>query len=138
MPAGQDAASRRDVEMLFDELPEPIDLEIDTATETSYWTDRGEFPRGNTLNKADVSGVFKAEDQREYTILGRHLHEAIGLKIDGRNQQIYVTDLGGTVYRYERDGTGVEKLFDGQGEYTGIALAHLDAARVREMYGITI
>jgi len=40
-------ASRDDVETLFDNLPEPVDLELDAATMTLYWTDRG-APRSAT------------------------------------------------------------------------------------------
>lgn len=101
--------------------------------QTLYWTDRGAEPKGNTLNRADVSGPSTAGKQRDYQILGRHLHEAIGLKSDGKH--IYVSDLGGSIYRYGLEGGSPEKLFDGQGVYTGIALAHLDKARALELYG---
>lgn len=119
-------------------MAEPIDLEIDVDSNTLYWTDRGDFPKGNTLNKADVSGSFSADDKREYTIIGRHLHEAIGLKLDEVNNNMFVTDLGGSVYKYNLDGSGCTKLFEGQGEYTGIALAHLPAKQAQALYGITL
>ncbi|EME47132.1 hypothetical protein DOTSEDRAFT_122715 [Dothistroma septosporum NZE10] len=138
MPAGKNAENRDDIELLFDRLPEPIDLEMDVNTNTLYWTDRGELPKGNTLNKADVSGSFTADDKREYTIIGRHLHEAIGLKLDEVNKDMYVTDLGGSVYKYDLEGSGCTKLFEGQGEYTGIALAHLPAEQAQTLYGITL
>jgi hypothetical protein len=32
---------RRDVAVIFKDLPEPIDLELDLAKRTIYWTDRG-------------------------------------------------------------------------------------------------
>jgi hypothetical protein len=31
-----------DIELLFDDLPEPIDLGLDLADRVMYWTDRGE------------------------------------------------------------------------------------------------
>ena len=37
---------------MFKDLPEPIDLEIDHTTRTLYWTDRGDPPHGNTVNRA--------------------------------------------------------------------------------------
>ena len=52
IPNGQDAATRTDVELLFDALPEPIDLELDLRNRLIYWTDRGDPPRGNTVNRA--------------------------------------------------------------------------------------
>lgn len=110
---------------------------MDSDTQTLYWTDRGELPKGNTLNKADVSGNPASSEKREYQILARRLHEAIGLKINDVTKQIYVADLGGDVYRYDMDGKNREKLFDGQGVYTGIALAYLDRSRAQELYGIS-
>jgi len=135
-PQGKTAKDRDDVEVLFKNLPEPIDLEIDSDSQTLYWTDRGDFPKGNTLNKADVSGSFGAGEKRDYKILARHLHEAIGLKIDEVNKHIYVSDLGGTVYRYDMDGNDCVKLFEGRGEYTGIALAHLQPEQAKALYGL--
>jgi hypothetical protein len=38
IPTGQDPANRSDIEVLFDQLPEPIDLK----NRVLYWTDRGD------------------------------------------------------------------------------------------------
>ena len=51
IPEGQTPANRRDIELLYDNLPEPIDLELDLANGMMYWTDRGDPPRGNTVNR---------------------------------------------------------------------------------------
>jgi hypothetical protein len=51
-PSGQSSAHRSDIEVLFDRLPEPIDLELDPGNRMIYWTDRGDPPRGNTVNLA--------------------------------------------------------------------------------------
>jgi hypothetical protein len=40
----------------------------------------------------------------KYEILARNLHEAIGLKLGVKNQHVYLTDLGGAVYRYTMSG----------------------------------
>src|SRR6202051_4834807 len=47
MPRGQTPTSRLDIEVLFDGLPEPIDLELDLDRRVLYWTDRVDPPRGN-------------------------------------------------------------------------------------------
>src|SRR6476646_1422321 len=52
IPAGHTAADRGDIEVLFDGLPEPIDLDLDLDTRMLYWTDRGDPPLGNTVNRA--------------------------------------------------------------------------------------
>ena len=54
IPKGQDPAHRRDVEVLFDGLPEPIDLDLDLATRMIYWTDRGDLPGGNSVARAPM------------------------------------------------------------------------------------
>jgi hypothetical protein len=46
----QSPENRTDVEVLFEGLPEPIDLEIDVYNRVLYWTDRGDPPRGNTVS----------------------------------------------------------------------------------------
>lgn len=61
-----------------------------------------------------------------YEVLARNLHEAIGLKLDTRNQLVFVTDMGGCVYSFALDGTGKRKLYEDQGTYTGITLIHVD------------
>jgi 3-hydroxyacyl-CoA dehydrogenase len=120
MPEGETASSRSDTELLFDNLPEPIDLEFEPKSQTLYWTDRGEYPLGNTLNSAYVG-----EGEMRVKTLARHFHEAIGLKIDAVNQHIYITDLGGTVYRFNMDGSDKKKIYETDSAYSGIALAHL-------------
>src|SRR5215470_19254132 len=54
IPRGESPAERSDIEVLFDHLPEPIDLEFDLANRVLYWTDRGNPPRGNTVNRVPV------------------------------------------------------------------------------------
>ena len=54
IPKGQTATTRNDIEVLFDDLPEPIDLELDLNSGTVLWTDRGDPPRGNTVNRARI------------------------------------------------------------------------------------
>lgn len=120
-PSNENASSRSDIELLLDKLPEPIDLELEQESKTLYWTDRGEYPLGNTLNSAHVGG-----GELKVNLLARHFHEAIGLKIDEVNKHIYITDLGGTVYRFKMDGSEKKKIYETDGAYSGIALAHLD------------
>src|SRR6185503_7070459 len=41
IPNGETAANRSDIDVFFDRLPEPIDLELDHEKRFLYWTDRG-------------------------------------------------------------------------------------------------
>src|ERR1700761_8860152 len=75
IPTGQTPANRKDIEVLYDNLPEPIDLDLDLANRTMYWTDRGDPPRGNTVNRAPMdvsSGTSKVPE-----IVFDHLMEGI-------------------------------------------------------------
>lgn len=125
-PAGQSASSRSDVECILEDLPEPIDLEIDETSNSLYWTDRGEIPFGNSLNRArlDVSGrLAETNLPRKHEVLTRNFNETIGLKIDAGNNTIYVTDLGGSIYRCDLDGKNKSVLVsDEHRAFTGIAL----------------
>ncbi|KAM0447042.1 hypothetical protein ACHAO4_009022 [Trichoderma viride] len=125
-PAGQSAQSRDDVVCLLGNLPEPIDLEVDEETNILYWTDRGELPFGNTLNKAQLDGaglLGKSASPRGYEILAKHFKETIGLKLDTKNGHIYVADLGGFIYQCDLDGKNKKVInSDDRRAYTGINL----------------
>jgi len=41
LPKGESPAARTDIEVLYDGLPEPIDLDLDLTNRRLYWTDRG-------------------------------------------------------------------------------------------------
>jgi hypothetical protein len=118
LPTGDDPAKRKDLETLLKDLPEPIDLEINHLTHELFWTDRGDPPRGNTLNRIDMDKWDQAE------ILTRGLKEGIGLAMDIENDRVFVTDLDGNIYRSRLDGTNHTKIYGGlnlgQG-FTGIA-----------------
>lgn len=118
MPKGDTAAARTDIELLFAELPEPIDLDLDLVNRMLYWTDRGDPPRGNTVNRAsmDVVGNTRTEPQ----ILITHLMEGIGLALDLKGGRMFVTDLAGSVYCAGLDGGNPKTVAAAQGNLTGI------------------
>lgn len=118
LPADVDPANRPDIEVLFDNLPEPIDLEWLEETSYLYWTDRGAPPAGNTLNRA----VIRSDRPMIREIILTGLHEGIGLAIDRRNKRAFVSDLGGFVHMLSLDHPDAgEVIFSGQGPLTGIA-----------------
>ncbi|KAL7622780.1 hypothetical protein AAE478_006459 [Parahypoxylon ruwenzoriense] len=119
--------NRTDIQLVLDKLPEPIDLEIDEKTDTIYWTDRGELPLGNTVNKALLDGatglVVPFEDNKSHRILHSHFNETIGLKLDVEAGCAYVTDLGGSIYRCSLDGAEKERIYtEDYAAFTGIAV----------------
>jgi sugar lactone lactonase YvrE len=120
MPTGESPANRSDVELLFDGLPEPIDLELDLENRILYWTDRGDPPAGNTVNCAAIDEADAAPQ-----VLVSHLMEGIGIALDVAGNRMFVTDLAGSVYAADLDGTNGRTLVAAQGNLTGIAYAEI-------------
>lgn len=103
------------IETLFDNLPEPIDIDLDLGHRMMYWTDRGDPPAGNTVSRAPMdTGKGKRE------ILVRGLKEGIGIALDVKGGRMFYTDLGGNVYSAKLDGSDNRVLLSGQGALTGI------------------
>jgi len=126
IPQGQSAESRRDIELLYDNLPEPIDLDLDPVHRTLYWTDRGDPPRGNTVNRAPMDA--EADNRKEPEILFSHLMEGIGLALDLKCGRMFITDFGGSVYSANLDGSNRRTLLFAEGNLTGIAYAEVPSA----------
>lgn len=126
LPPGQTAADRSDIEVLYDGLPEPIDLELDLKNRVLYWTDRGDPPRGNTVNRAPMDSTRKV--RRKPEILVTHLMEGIGIALDRKNKQMFVTDFAGSLYSANLDGSAKKTLLYAQGNLTGVAYAEVPAA----------
>jgi hypothetical protein len=120
IPKGETAAKRSDVEVFFDRLPEPIDLELDRKNRVLYWTDRGDPPRGNTVNRASI----EAKPQAPEIVLG-HLMEGIGIALDVPHNRMFVTDFAGSIYSAKLDGSGEVTILYAQGNLTGIAYTEI-------------
>jgi hypothetical protein len=120
IPKGETAARRSDIEVFFDRLPEPIDLELDLENRVLYWTDRGDPPRGNTVNRASIDAKPQAPE-----ILVSHLMEGIGIALDVPGNRMFVTDLAGSIYSAKLDGSEERNLLIAQGNLTGIAYAEI-------------
>jgi DNA-binding beta-propeller fold protein YncE len=120
IPAGQTPAKRSDIEVFFDALPEPIDLELDYKNRVLYWTDRGDPPRGNTVNRASIDHKPAAPE-----IVVTHLMEGIGIALDVPGDRMFVTDFAGSVYSARLDGSGERNFLYAQGNLTGIAYAEI-------------
>jgi hypothetical protein len=120
IPAGETPASRSDIEVFFNGLPEPIDLELDHNSRVLYWTDRGDPPRGNTVNRASIDNK-----PAEPEIVVTHLMEGIGIALDIPNDRMFVTDFAGSVYSARLDGSGERNFLYAQGNLTGIAYAEI-------------
>jgi len=123
MPHDQTPANRNDIELLFDNLQEPIDLDLDPENRIIYWTDRGDPPRGNTANRAPMDIGWG--HRRHPEIIFDHLMEGIGLSLDLKGRRMFLTDFGGSVYSANLDGSNKKMLLFAQGNLTGIAYAEV-------------
>jgi hypothetical protein len=82
-----------------------------------YWTDRGDPPRGNTVNRTPIDGAWSQQ------ILLGHLMEGIGIALDVPGERMFVTDLGGSIYQARLDGSLKRPIAVAQGNLAGIAYA---------------
>ena len=119
IPKGESPTNRSDIEVLFDHLPEPIDLELDLENRILYWTDRGDPPRGNTVNRVPIDTKAVPE------IVITHLMEGIGITLDVPGNRMFVTDFAGSVYSADLDGKNERNFLYAQGNLTGIAYAEV-------------
>jgi DNA-binding beta-propeller fold protein YncE len=116
IPAGDSPSHRSDIELLFQRLPEPIDLDLDLTRRMIYWTDRG----ANIVSRAAMDpppGTYR-HARTDQEVLMSELKEAIGIALAG--ERMYVTDLGGNVYSARLDGSDKRTILTGQGSLTGI------------------
>ena len=128
IPKGQSAITRTDIEVLYDGLPEPIDIELDHEHRLIYWTDRGDPPRGNTVNRAPMDAGRKGRPATE--ILFTHLMEGIGIALDLKGGRMFMTDLAGSVYSARLDGSSPTVVAMALGNLTGIAYADIPATEI--------
>ncbi|KAJ5985696.1 3-hydroxyacyl-CoA dehydrogenase-like protein [Penicillium canescens] len=106
------AGNGRDMSLLLQGLPEPIDLYFDDKRLNLYWTDRGELPFGNSLNELSFhSSVLTPGSQTQHRILARNFHDPIGLVVDSKQRCAYVAELGGSVYKCNLVGGGKKRMY---------------------------
>jgi len=128
IPEGQTPANRQDIEVLYNTLPEPIDLDLDLGNRIMYWTDRGDPPRGNTVNRAPMDPA-QGNGKKGPQIVFNHLMEGIGIALDLKGGRMFLTDLGGSVYSANLDGSNKKTLLMAEGNLTGITYAEIPAAQ---------
>src|SRR6202035_2627052 len=97
-----------------------------------YWTDRGDPPRGNTVNRAPMDargepGALAIGVRPAPEILYQHLMEGIGIALDFKGGRMFFTDLAGSVYSARLDGSEKRTLLAAQGNLTGIAYVEIPA-----------
>ena len=124
MPAGQTSLTRTDIEILYDLLPEPIDIDLDLTAGYIYWTDRAD----NTVSRApiEIPAGFTAATRTDRQILVKNVPVAIGVALDlARGKVYYTSGMNGALGRANLDGTDDESLIPMAGNLTGIALGQL-------------
>jgi hypothetical protein len=77
IPAGQTAATRSDIEIPSSMACRSRSISNSIQNRVLYWTDRGDPPRGNTVNRASIDNK-----PAEPEIVVTHLMEGIGIALD--------------------------------------------------------
>jgi len=126
IPKGQTPPNRNDIELLYENLPEPIDLDLDLANRMIYWTDRGDPPRGNSVNRAPMDVAPGKSTVPEIVV--HDLMEGIGLFLDLKGGRMFFADFGGSIYSANLDGSDKKTLLFAQGNLSGIAYAEVPVA----------
>ncbi len=98
-PTGEQANARSDIELLFDNLPEPIDLELDREHGWLWWTDRSHLAGGNSVCRAQLKPDGSIPQTHEVVI--EHIGETIALAIYHEHGFIFSSSLTGELYRTE-------------------------------------
>jgi hypothetical protein len=102
-----------------------VGIAIDAGAGKLYWTDRGDPPRGNTVNRAPLDAPRGGRPAPE--IVFTHLMEGIGLALDPKHGRMFMADFGGSVYSANLDGSGPKTLLIAEGNLTAIAYVELPA-----------
>jgi sugar lactone lactonase YvrE len=120
LPEGQTATNRADIETVFAQLAEPIDLEIDDDTRLLYWTDRGD----NTISRAplDLAKRATVTTRNDREIIVRNAGEVIGIALDPKRDRLYYSSLDGVLASTSLNGRHARTLLKDQGALTGIVL----------------
>ena len=66
--------------------------------------------------------------KKEPEIIFEHLMEGIGIALDLKGGRMFLTDLGGSVYSANLDGSNKKTLLATEGNLTGIAYAEIPTA----------
>lgn len=108
----------------------PKQLHLDKKNGKLYWTDRGDPPRGNTVNRAPMDMEMKKKKRQAPEILLTHLQEGIDIALDLKEERMFLTDLGGSVYSAKLNGSDKKTLLYLQANLTGIAYAELPSSNL--------
>lgn len=107
---------RDDVELLWEDLPEPVDLDLVAGGTTLVWTDRSTNPNGNGLFRATVQPSI-GEPER----ISTGHEEAIGVASVSESE-FFVSDLGGNIRHIDLK-SGTDEVFARLGPgLTGLAV----------------
>lgn len=124
LPAGETDTTRTDIEVLFEGLPEPVDLDLNVSNGYMYWSDRGD----DTISRAPIEVPSSATPatREDRQIIVRSVREAIGVALDVDRGHVYFTGaVNGRVGRANLDGSAAVDLVTGTGALTGIAVVQL-------------
>jgi sugar lactone lactonase YvrE len=123
LPAGQSAANRSDIEVLFEFTGNsmPIDLDLDLVQRKIYWTDRGlgTVQRGSM----DMPSGQTAGTRMDKETLISNVGEPIGIALDREHGRLFFGNVGGQLERANLDGSEL-KMIGKSSSVTGVTLVY--------------
>lgn len=116
---GGDASTQTTIELLADNLPEPVDLELSDSGDHIYWTDRSRGPNGGSIHHARIGATGLLGNAG---ILAAGLDQPIGLALEPGGNRLFAADLGGNIHAGGKDGSRWHRLVSNAGRLTGICI----------------
>ena len=122
MPLGSTPSQRRDVEMVFDDLAEVLDIEFVPVFDELYWSAKDE---GTEIRRGYVGPCVNVDMESQGIVVGDM--KGMGwIKVDPKGGHVYTTCLRGALTRFDMTtGEGESRLYrDRDAAFAGIALMY--------------
>lgn len=115
-----DIEGERRIETLFENLPEPVDLEMSEQGDSLYWTDRSHGEDGGSIYRSRIDQGSGTLGKPQRLVAG--LEEPIGLALDAASNRLFVADLGGNIHVGDIERGQWRRLISHAGRLTGICV----------------
>ena len=122
LSSGSTPFQREDIETVFDDLPEILDIDFVPVFDELYWSAKGE---GTEIHRGYVGTCVNADMETQDIVVG-DLKGMGWIKVDPKAGHVYTTCLRGLLTRFDMTtGEGESRLYrDEDGTFAGIALVY--------------
>ncbi|WP_109127145.1 3-hydroxyacyl-CoA dehydrogenase [Dyella sp. C11] len=120
MDRPNESDAEHQIEILIENLPEPVDLELSEKGDSLCWTDRSQGSGGGSLNRVRVDPASGAIGMPQLVVA--EMDEPIGLALNADEDRMFVADLGGSVHVGDIERGQWNRLLSNAGRFTGICV----------------